>query len=172
MAYYTEEQIKQARSIDLLTYLQTQEPTELVKLKGNTYCTREHDSLKISNGKWYWWSRGFGGKSALDYLTKVKGLSFTDAMKRLTKEKPDLHNTDKKICRKPERDADRRLLLPERSETNEKIIKYLTRGRTRVQDDKGGFIPFFSGSFFMLYFLTDIQIAICRTEVCEYASYV
>ena len=87
MAYYTEEQIKQARSIDLLTYLQTQEPTELVKLKGDTYCTREHDSLKISNGKWYWWSRGFGGKSALDYLIKVKGLSFTDAMKRLTEEK-------------------------------------------------------------------------------------
>ena len=125
VAYYTEEQIKQARSIDLLTYLQTQEPTELVKLKGDTYCTREHDSLKISKGKWYWWSRGFGGKSALDYLIKVKGLSFTDAMKRLTEEKSDLHITDKKICRKTESDADRRLLLPERSGTNEKITKYL-----------------------------------------------
>ncbi len=51
MAYYTEEQIRQARSMDLLTYLQIYEPTELIHVRGNTYCTREHDSLKISNGK-------------------------------------------------------------------------------------------------------------------------
>ena len=83
--YYSDEQIKQTRTIDLLTYLQTYEPTELIHVRGDTYCTREHDSLKISNGKWMWWSRGFGGRSALDYLIKVKGMSFTDAMKLLTK---------------------------------------------------------------------------------------
>ncbi len=44
----------------------------LKRVAGNVYCTKEHDSLKISNGKWYWWSRGFGGVSALDYLIKVK----------------------------------------------------------------------------------------------------
>jgi hypothetical protein len=47
---------------------------------GNIYCTREHDSLKISNGKWYWFSRGIGGRSALDYLVKVKGIPFTEAV--------------------------------------------------------------------------------------------
>ena len=125
MPYYTEKQIEQARSIDLLTYLQTCEPTELVKLKGDTYCTKDHDSLKISNGKWYWWSRGFGGVSALDYLTKVQGLSFTDAMKKLVDDEPNLHNSSTKLCRKPEHGADKRLLLPDRSETNEKITKYL-----------------------------------------------
>lgn len=46
------------------------------RVAGNVYCTREHDSLKISNGKWYWWSRGIGGVSALDYLIKVKEYSF------------------------------------------------------------------------------------------------
>ena len=125
MPYYSEEQIKKARSIDLLTYLQTYEPTELVKLKGDTYCTREHDSLKMSNGKWYWWSQGFGGVSALDYLTKVQGLSFMDAMKKLVDDEPNLHKSDTKVCRKPVHDADKRLLLPDRSETNEKITKYL-----------------------------------------------
>ena len=125
MPYYSEEQIKKARSIDLLTYLQTYEPTELVKLKGDIYCTREHDSLKISNGKWYWWSQGFGGVSALDYLTKVQGLSFMDAMKKLVDDEPNLHKSDTKVCRKPVHDADKRLLLPDRSETNEKITKYL-----------------------------------------------
>lgn len=43
----------------------------------------EHDSLKISNGKWMWWSRGFGGASALDYLIKVRGDPFTKAMEKI-----------------------------------------------------------------------------------------
>ena len=55
-----------------MTYLQNYEPRELVHFSGNVYCTRTHDSLKISNGKWYWHSRGIGGRSALDYLIKVK----------------------------------------------------------------------------------------------------
>ena len=125
MPYYTEKQIEQARSIDLLTYLQTYEPTELVHVRGDTYCTREHDSLKISNGKWMWWSRGFGGNSALDYLTKVKGMSFMDAMKILTKEGTDLHDTNVKINRKPYCDVKRKLLLPERSESEMAVIWYL-----------------------------------------------
>ena len=90
MPYYTEEQIRQARSIDLLTYLQTYEPTELVHVRGNTYCTATHDSLKLSNGKWYWWSRGIGGSTALDYLIKVKGLQFLDAMAVLTENYLDI----------------------------------------------------------------------------------
>ena len=54
---------ERVRQIDLLSYLREFEPSNLVKVKGtsNVYCTAEHDSLKISNGKWYWWSRGFGG---------------------------------------------------------------------------------------------------------------
>lgn len=38
--------------MDLLTYLKNYEPYELVHFSGNTYTTRTHDSLKISNGKW------------------------------------------------------------------------------------------------------------------------
>ena len=51
MAYVTPEQIAKAKEVDLLTYLQHYEPQELVHVGGDTYCTREHDSLKISNGK-------------------------------------------------------------------------------------------------------------------------
>ena len=61
MPYIEPEVIEQARQMDLLTYLQTYEPNELVPVCGSTYCTRTHDSLKISNGKWHWFSRGFGG---------------------------------------------------------------------------------------------------------------
>ena len=82
--YYTREEIERAREMDLLTYLRLYEPENLVHVGANVYSTREHDSLKISNGKWMWWSREFGGASALDYLVKVKGISFPDAMAILT----------------------------------------------------------------------------------------
>ena len=112
MAYYTEEQIEAARSIDLLTYLQTYEPTELIHVRGNTYCTREHDSLKISSdGRWYWWSRGFGGYSALDYLIKVKGMRFMDAMKILSDGRQLSHNNDAVLGEKRHCEGKRKLLL-------------------------------------------------------------
>ena len=126
MPYYTEEQIIKARSIDLLTYLQIYEPTELVHVRGNTYCTREHDSLKISNGKWMWWSRGFGGSSALDYLIKVKGLQFMDAMKILSDENELALSDASSLSENSQNNETRKLLLPEKAETNFEVIRYLT----------------------------------------------
>ena len=80
MAYIHPEVIAEARKVDLLSYLRATDPNELVKCDGNEYCTRTHDSLKISNGKWFWWSRGIGGASALDYLVKVRGVDFLTAV--------------------------------------------------------------------------------------------
>ena len=73
MPYVAPEVVQRVKQIDLLTYLKNYEPYELVHFSGNVYTTRSHDSLKISNGKWMWWSRGIGGRSALDYLIKVRG---------------------------------------------------------------------------------------------------
>lgn len=72
MSYIAAEDVAKAKEMDLLTYLRNYEPQELVHVSGNTYCTREHDSLRISNGKWCWFSQGIGGRSALDYLIKVR----------------------------------------------------------------------------------------------------
>ena len=83
MPYATAEAIAKARNMDLLTYLQNYEPGELVKVANGTYCTREHDSLKISNGKWFWFSRQIGGASALDYLIRVKGYSLPTAVETI-----------------------------------------------------------------------------------------
>ena len=80
--YVTESEIRAAKQIDLLTYLQTYEPHELVK-DGSGYHTRTHDSLKISNGMWHWFSRGIGGRTALDYLMHVKGMDFVPAVQLL-----------------------------------------------------------------------------------------
>lgn len=54
MPYIAPEVITEAKRMDLLTYLREYEPGELVKFSSNTYTTRTHDSLKISNGKWMW----------------------------------------------------------------------------------------------------------------------
>lgn len=83
MPYIAPEVITEAKRMDLLTYLKEYEPSELVKFSSNTYTTRTHDSLKISNGKWMWWSRGIGGKSALDYLIKVRGMDFVEAVQTI-----------------------------------------------------------------------------------------
>ena len=83
MPFIPPEQLARAREMDLLTYLRCCEPEELVSVGGNTYATKSHDSLKISNGEWYWWSRGVGGSSALDYLTTVRRLSLPDAVQRV-----------------------------------------------------------------------------------------
>ena len=83
MSGVSKEQIEKAKEWDLLTYLQAYEPQELKRCGPNEYCTVTHDSLKISNGMWCWNSAGIGGKTALDYLIKVRGLSFVRAVETL-----------------------------------------------------------------------------------------
>ena len=87
MPYIPPNIIQEAKKIDLLSYLQYYEPNELLHISGNNYCTRTHDSLKISNGLWNWFSKGIGGKNAIDYLVKVHNYTFTDAVKKVLKVK-------------------------------------------------------------------------------------
>ena len=121
MPYIAPEVITEARRMDLLTYLRAYEPNELVRFSGNTYTTRTHDSLKISNGKWMWWSRGIGGNSALDYLVKVKGLSFFEAVETIMGCKVALP-TD--YCT-PQKETPKELKLPPKSASTDRITEYL-----------------------------------------------
>ena len=122
MPFIAPELIIQAKQMDLLTYLKNYEPYELVKYSGNTYCTRTHDSLKISNGKWIWWSRGIGGRSALDYLIKVKGYSFLEAVETIIG-----HTAiQAPVYEKPQpKEENKPLLLPEKCASNIVITEYL-----------------------------------------------
>ena len=113
--------IEQARQIDLLSYLQRYEPGNLKRVAGNVYCTREHDSLKISNGKWYWWSRGIGGYSALDYLMKVRELGFVEAVQTLTGDMGDWKPPPPAV----KKDEPKVLLLPPRNKDSDKVLQYL-----------------------------------------------
>ena len=84
MARMKEEELERIRQIDLLTYLMNYQPERLKKISVGTFCIRDHDSLQISNGLWHWHSMGIGGRSALDFLIKVDGYSFKDAISIIT----------------------------------------------------------------------------------------
>ncbi|MFZ5967648.1 MAG: DUF3991 domain-containing protein [Bacillota bacterium] len=122
MPYVTPEQIERAKQMDLLTYLRYYEPYELVPFSGNVYTTRTHDSLKISNGKWCWWSRGIGGRSALDYLIKVRGMSFPEAVIQIDGQVAVAPPVSSKVEKPTE---PKRLLLPDKNENNDRVIAYL-----------------------------------------------
>ena len=120
MGYIAADDILKAREMDLMTYLRNYEPQELVRVSGNTYCTREHESLRISNGKWYWFSRGFGGYNALDYLIKVKEVPFMEAVERITGQ---VAYQPQQSRPKPERP--KVLLLPQANPNTSRVHAYL-----------------------------------------------
>ena len=126
MPYISKEDLEQARRIDLLTYLKACEPDELVSMGHEKYKLKSHDSLKLSNGKWFWWSHNIGGSTALDYLIRVKGIALPQAVLLLSKEcgfflcKEPLPNHAEK-----QGFSERKLYLPQKHTDNERVKKYL-----------------------------------------------
>lgn len=123
--FVTNEMINEARSMDLLTYLMNYEPCELVYIKSGIYSTKEHDSLKISNGKWMWWSRGIGGHNALDYLIKVRNIPLPQAVEMIIVNKKIAPPVKPK--EKPKTNT--KLILPKFTMYPNEVVEYLTNKR-------------------------------------------
>ena len=119
--WVSSKEIAEAKQYDLISYLRLADPFELVKLSHDTYCLRSHDSFKISNGLWHWFSQSIGGRSAIDYLIKVRGYSLPDAVKEVNRTMgrafvpEDIRPVKRKSFRLPERNSD-----------NAEVIRYLT----------------------------------------------
>lgn len=113
MAYYSKEVIEAVSSISALQYMQDHESYNLFK-KGHVFFLKEHDSLYFNNGFFRWCSQGIGGKSALDFLQKVRGMSFLDAMHELC----TLYNIDEK-----DSNVDYSKIVKSNKEINEFIAK-------------------------------------------------
>ena len=84
MPKLSQEQIDQAREVDLLAYLLSHESGVLKQQEGANYRHNEHDSLVYvaSKNYWYWNSRG-RKINAVDYLMEIRGYSFVEAVERL-----------------------------------------------------------------------------------------
>lgn len=119
----TKEQIERAKEWDLLSYLQTYEPHEVKRCGGAEYRTVTHDSLKISNGKWHWHSRGIGGRTALDYLIKVKGMGFVAAVETLCGEPGAV--VVGAFKRRQEENIQKPFSLPEKNRCGRAMVFYL-----------------------------------------------
>lgn len=115
--------VQKAKNWDVVSYLQRFEPEELVDLGHGRYTTKTHDSLKISNGKWYWFSRNIGGHTALDYLIKVKEMPFRDAVSLLVGMSVDMQQGKN---RSPEGKV-KQLLMPELDQNCDKVKAYLQK---------------------------------------------
>lgn len=120
--YVTKEEIAHAKEMDLLTYLRTYEPQELVHVGGSTYSTKTHDSLKIEeNGVWCWWSRSTGGRSALDYLILDRNLSLPEVVTMLNQWlPPPVAAKTPAASREPQA-----FVLPPRSKDSSRVRTYL-----------------------------------------------
>ena len=127
------EQVHAAKEIDLLTYLQANEPGELKKSGSGEYRTATHSSLVISNGFWFWYKAGFGGKTALDFLIKVRGMGFVAAVETILGgiSIPALSSLPVEKVTKPQ--ELKNLYLPKRVSVPHKVVKYL--GKRGIHSD-------------------------------------
>lgn len=122
---YTDEQLEQARSIDLVDMLSRYGYT--FKKAGEYYECKEHDSLVIYPDRrgFVWNSKKIVGSSAIDWLMKVESMKFTDAVKEL------IGNQDFHIAapQAPNKKA-KKLVLPKPIEAEYKrIFAYLIKTR-------------------------------------------
>ena len=122
--YVPPELVEKAREIDLPTYFEMFEPGQLKRLSSGVYCTNEHDSLKMSNGKWFWWSRGVGGKNAIDFLMKCRQYRFQDAVLLLTGGMTQ-DFTPTHLAENTKTETEKVLLLPPKNSSNDRVIQYL-----------------------------------------------
>jgi hypothetical protein len=112
--------------MDILDYVLAHEAGNVQRV-GNGYRLKDHDSLWISSGRWYWHSRNVGG-NAVDFLTIVRGFSFTDAVEHLAGSSRQYDYTTKTTVL-PER---KKLALPVRHQDNRRVTAYLrSRGIDR-----------------------------------------
>lgn len=124
MKKYTQEQIDQADSIDLVSYLEAR--GYQLKREGNQFRLAEHDSLYIKGNRWFWFSQHKGGKT-LSFLIKYEGMTFVDAMKTLLGEE-GIQERPLPVAPPKEHTDPKDLMLPEPAENNNAVFAYL-KGR-------------------------------------------
>lgn len=127
MPYATKAQIERARQPDLLTFLRRYKPDELIPTGPGAYKLRSHDSLKISNGKWCWWSHDkMGGVNALEYLIKVENMKFPDAVQLVNEQCGFFDAREVQSAPVKQKETPKaEFLLPVRFQNNKRVTAYL-----------------------------------------------
>lgn len=122
MPWVTDEEIRAAREMTAIEYLRRFEPERLKKSSArNEWELTDHVSFKINEvtSKWHWKSRDIGGTSALNFLVKVDGMAFPEAVRLLSGENPSYIPPEHPVReQKP-------FVLPDKNGNSRRILGYL-----------------------------------------------
>jgi len=121
--------IEQARNADIIAFLEKYSGFTFVQIGGAFRC-KQHKSLAVKSDRrsFYWHSKSTGGFGALDYLMKVEGMPFRDAVEVITGTTPIQAKPQQEIA-KP-----KTLILPEKTGLPLKLYDYLCVKR-RIESD-------------------------------------
>lgn len=126
---FTTEQIQTARHTPMTEFLTRYAGLTFHEHTGYYRCT-EHDSLVIAldNIKWWWNSRNISGIGAIDYLTRIDGITFRQAM-QILEGYADISNTVR-MC-----DSTGAFFsLPAKAQDNKRVYVYLCKTRSISSD--------------------------------------
>ena len=140
MAHLEEDIIERAKNTDMIALLESEEGFSFKSTYGEReFKCIEHNSLVVNGNRrrWYWNSRQVGGNNAIDYLVKIWGMNFRDAVLHLVGDREQtaytpIRNavTENVSVSKPVR-----FVLPEQAHFPDgrrnysNIIAYLNKGR-------------------------------------------
>ena len=140
MAHLEEDIIERAKNTDMIALLESEEGFSFKSTYGEReFKCIEHNSL-VENGnrrRWYWNSRQVGGNNAIDYLVKIRGMNFRDAVLHLVGDREQTAYTPirKAVTENVSVSKPVRFVLPEQAHFPDgrrnysNIIAYLNKGR-------------------------------------------
>lgn len=140
MAHLEEEIIERAKNTDMIALLESEEGFSFKSTYGEReFKCIEHNSLVVNGNRhrWYWNSRQVGGNNAIDYLVKIRGMNFRDAVLHLVGDREQTAYTPikKPITENVSVSKPVRFVLPEQAHFPDgrrnysNIIAYLNKGR-------------------------------------------
>lgn len=140
MAHLEEDIIERAKNTDMIALLESEEGFSFKSTYGEReFKCIEHNSLVVNGNRrrWYWNSRQVGGNNAIDYLVKIRGMNFRDAVLHLVGDKEQTAYTPirKAVTENVSVSKPVRFVLPEQAHFPDgrrnysNIIAYLNKGR-------------------------------------------
>ena len=140
MAHLEEDIIERAKNTDMIALLESEEGFSFKSTYGEReFKCIEHNSLVVNGNRrrWYWNSRQVGGNNVIDYLVKIRGMNFRDAVLHLVGDREQTAYTPirKAVTENVSVSKPVRFVLPEQAHFPDgrrnysNIIAYLNKGR-------------------------------------------
>ncbi len=139
-AFYTKEEIDQAKNVDLIDFIRRCE-YEVIPKGPRAHCLKEHDSFVITNNRWIWNRENIGG-SVIDFAMHYPNKNtrtFTEAMNYIQ----EIMNNGRVSCDPRESKSSEKketsktfssLALPDRYQNNKRVFAYLSKTRCIDKD--------------------------------------